>query len=113
MAVTLTSRCDVRSTVRSLTSFEMTPGSDMLLVCPNRVFNCLGNSIGLAIDFLPLTTFNQQPNLWLGSGITQQDASFARKFLLRFANKLHHVRKLIERRFTSHPQIPLRLWVFL
>ena len=56
-----------------------------------------------------VASFNQQPDFWFRSRVTQKHAPLPGKVALGFAHQLHHGRQFLQRRLAFHPQIPLRL----
>ena len=61
---------------------------DLYDLYPNRALDCLRDLVRLPIDLFQLAAFDQEPDLWFGSGITQQHPPFPRKFFLRVAQSL-------------------------
>src|SRR6266404_4638606 len=60
-----------------------------ILVCADCGLDGVGDPVGVFVDLIGIPTLDQKPNLRFGSGVTQQDATFAGQLALNFVAQFY------------------------
>src|SRR5262249_56965704 len=83
-----------------------------ILVRTDRGLDRVRDPVCVFVDLLELAAFDQESDLWFGSGIAKQDAAFAGELALNFIAELDQFAQFLARRVRFEGEIAFSLRIF-